>query len=68
MLIGCLLSAAQVAAETPDGQGEPVLSTDALVLQSRMNNSIGFVTDRAYDQGWNYQRYARSRALEKALR
>lgn len=49
-------------------QGEPVLSTDALVLKNRMNNSIGFVTDRAYEQGWNYQRYARSRALEKALR
>ncbi len=49
-------------------QGEPVLSTDALVLQSRMNNSIGFVIDRAYEQGWNYQRYARSRALEKASR
>jgi thioredoxin-related protein len=46
--------------------GERVQETDALVLQSRMNNLIGFVTDRAYERGWNYQRYARSQALEKA--
>ena len=46
--------------------GEQVLATDALVLKSRMNNVIGFVTDRAYEQGWNYQRYARSQALKKA--
>jgi thioredoxin-related protein len=49
-------------------QGKAVLSTDALVLESRMNNAIGFVTDRAYDRGWNYQRYARSQALEKLRR
>ncbi|MBK1704197.1 thioredoxin family protein [Halochromatium glycolicum] len=46
--------------------GEPVLTTDALVLQSRMTNSIGFVNERAYERGWNYQRYARSQALKKA--
>jgi len=46
--------------------GENVQATDALVLQSRMNNLIGFVIDRAYERGWNYQRYARSQALEKA--
>jgi thioredoxin-related protein len=45
--------------------GAPVLNTDALVLKSRMNNAIGFVTDRAYEQGWNYQRYARTEALKK---
>jgi len=48
-----------------DKQGEQVLATDALVLASRMRNSIGFVTERAYEQGWNYQRYARSQALKK---
>ena len=47
-------------------QGEPVLTTDALVLQNRMHNSIGFVVDRAYEQDWNYQRYARSQAFKKA--
>jgi thioredoxin-related protein len=46
--------------------GRQVLATDALVLASRMRNSIGFVTERAYEQGWNYQRYARSQALERA--
>jgi thioredoxin-related protein len=45
--------------------GEPVLETDALVLKSRMNNAIGFVTDRAYERGWNYQRYARTQGLKK---
>jgi hypothetical protein len=45
--------------------GYLVLATDALVLASRMRNSIGFVTERAYEQGWNYQRYARSQALKK---
>ncbi|MGB5832488.1 MAG: thioredoxin fold domain-containing protein [Thiohalocapsa sp.] len=46
--------------------GKQVLATDALVLRNRMNNSIGYVTERAYDKGWNYQRYARSQALKKA--
>ncbi len=45
--------------------GEPVLETDGLVLKSRMGNAIGFVTDRAYEQGWSYQRYARTEALKK---
>jgi thioredoxin-related protein len=45
--------------------GRQVLATDALVLASRMHNSIGFVTERAYDKGWNYQRYARSQALAR---
>jgi len=42
-----------------------VLSTDALVRSSRMHNSIGFVMDRAYENGWNYQRYLRSQALKR---
>jgi thioredoxin-related protein len=46
--------------------GRLVLHTDALVLSSRMHNSIGFVTDRAYERGWSYQRYARSQALQRA--
>ena len=49
-----------------DESGVQVLATDALVLKSRMNNAIGFVEDRAYEQGWNYQRYARGQALKKA--
>ncbi len=46
--------------------GRQVLATDALVLLGRMQNSIGFVTERAYERGWNYQRYARSQALARA--
>jgi thioredoxin-related protein len=45
--------------------GRRVLSTDALVLTHRMHNSIGFVTERAYEKGWTYQRYARSQALKR---
>lgn len=46
--------------------GRQVLETDALVLNSRMLNSLGFVTERAYDKNWTYQRFARSRALAKS--
>jgi thioredoxin-related protein len=46
--------------------GEQVLETDALVLKSRMLNALGFVTERAYEQGWTYQRFARSRALAQS--
>lgn len=45
--------------------GTAVLQTDALVLKSRMLNSLGFVNERAYEQGWTYQRFARSRALSR---
>jgi thioredoxin-related protein len=47
-------------------QGEAVLQSDALVLNSRMNNALGFVRDRAYEKGWTYQRYARTSAMERA--
>ncbi len=46
--------------------GRRVLDTDAVVLASRMHNSIGFVAEKAYEQGWTYQRYARSQALQRA--
>jgi thioredoxin-related protein len=46
--------------------GRLVLASDALLLKNRMNNSIGFVLERAYEQGWNYQRYARSQGIKKA--
>lgn len=48
-----------------DETGKPLLQTDALVLRQRMLNSLNFVLDRAYDKGWSYQRYARSRGLER---
>ncbi len=46
--------------------GRQVLKTDALVLKSRMLNSLGFVNERAYERGWTYQRFARSRAIDKS--
>ncbi len=48
-----------------DRDGRQVLKTDALVLRQRMKNSLKFVLDKAYEQGMTYQRYARTRALEK---
>lgn len=46
-------------------RGHAVLQSDALVLKSRMNNSLGFLRERAYEKGWTYQRYARARAMER---
>lgn len=46
--------------------GRQVLETDALVLKSRMLNSMGFVNERAYERGWTYQRFARSRAIDRS--
>lgn len=48
-----------------DEQGREVLRTDALVLRQRMLNSLHYVLERAYDQDWTYQRFARARALER---
>lgn len=48
-----------------DERGNEVLKTDALVLHQRMMNSMNFVLERAYKKGWTYQRFARSKAIEK---
>lgn len=48
-----------------DEGGREVLTTDALVLKGRMMNSIGFVTERAFERGWTYQRFARSREIAR---
>jgi thioredoxin-related protein len=48
-----------------DEQGNEVLSTDALVLQQRMMNSLSYVLERAYEKGWSYQRFARTKGMEK---
>lgn len=50
-----------------DERGNEVLKTDALVLPQRMTNSILYVLERAYDKGWTYQRFARSKGIEKQL-
>jgi thioredoxin-related protein len=49
-----------------DEQGAQLLATDALVLKGRMMNLLGWVADKAYAKGWTYQRYARSKGLERA--
>jgi len=48
-----------------DESGQLVLETDALVLRQRMMNSLNFVLERAYEKGWTYQRFARSKAIER---
>ena len=48
-----------------DEKGIEVLSTDALVLRQRMMNSLYYVLERAYDMGWSYQQFARSKAIER---
>lgn len=48
--------------------GLAAIKTDALVLQQRMMNSINYVIERAYTKGWSYQRFARSKAIERNLR
>jgi len=50
-----------------DEKGKEVLRTDALVKRQRMLNSAGFVLDRAYEKDWTYQRYSRSKSIERNL-
>lgn len=48
-----------------DEKGNEVLRTDTLVFNQRMENSLNFVLERAYEKGWNYQRFARTKAIER---
>jgi thioredoxin-related protein len=45
--------------------GDQVLGTDALMLRQRMMNSLLYTLERAYEKQWSYQRFARSKALER---
>lgn len=49
-------------------KGQVAIATDNLVLQQRMMNSINYVNERAYLKGWSYQRFARSKAIERNLK
>jgi thioredoxin-related protein len=49
-------------------KGRNVLDTDALVRRQRMINSLNFVLERAYEKGWTYQRFARSKSIERSLK
>ncbi len=46
--------------------GKEVLRTDALVLRQRMVNSLMYTLERAYEKDWTYQRFARSKAIERS--
>lgn len=48
-----------------DENGNEVLSTDALVQRQRMMNSLVYVLERAYEKDWSYQRFARSKGIER---
>jgi len=48
-----------------DEQGRQVLETDALVLRQRMMNSCLLVLEKAYAKDWTYQRFARSKGMER---
>jgi thioredoxin-related protein len=48
-----------------DERGNEVLRTDALVLHQRMMNSLLYVLERGFEKGWTYQRFARSKGIEK---
>jgi thioredoxin-related protein len=48
--------------------GREVLRTDALVLRQRMMNSLRYTLERAYEQQWTYQRFARSKGIERIQR
>ena len=49
-----------------EAHGQEVLRIDALAMRQRMLNSLLFVTEKAYQQDWTYQRFARSRAIAAA--
>ncbi len=51
-----------------DEKGREVLRTDALVLRQRMMNSLRFTLERAYEKDWTFQRFARSKAVERMQR
>ncbi|MDX1345310.1 MAG: thioredoxin fold domain-containing protein [Sedimenticolaceae bacterium] len=51
-----------------DESGKKALETDALVLESRMMNSINYTLDKAHEKDWTYQRYARTRSIERSLK
>jgi thioredoxin-related protein len=48
-----------------DEQGNTVFSNDAVTERNRFLNMSGLVLDKKYLDGWSYQRYARSKAIER---
>lgn len=50
---------------TFDEKGREAIKTDTLVLRNRMMNSLNYTLERAHLKGWSYQRFARSKAIER---
>ncbi len=48
-------------------KGKQSLKTDALVQDRRMMNLLNYMLEKAYLKGWNYQQFARSKAIERNL-
>lgn len=48
-----------------DEKGDTVLRNDSVTERQRMLNMSGLVLDKKYIDGWTYQRYARSKAIER---
>jgi hypothetical protein len=48
-----------------NASGDEVLRTDSLVLKQRMDNSLQYVLEKAYAKGWTYQRFARTKSIER---
>lgn len=48
-----------------DESGNVVFRNDAATERRRMSNMTGLVLEKKYQDGWTYQRYARSRAIER---
>jgi thioredoxin-related protein len=48
-----------------DENGNPVLRNDSVTERQRMLNMSGLVLDKKYADGWTYQQYARSKAIER---
>jgi len=49
-----------------DEHGNRTMTSDALMLYGRLDNTLGFVLNRAYQEGMNYQTYARTAAIARA--
>lgn len=46
-------------------EGQESLRIDAVVMQSRMTNSLNYMLERVYEKDWTYQRFARSQARKR---
>lgn len=48
-----------------DEHGKAVMLSDAMMLRQRLDNTLGYVLEKAYMEGISYQRFARRRALAR---